>query len=85
MVRNHWLGFHVGGFFLDYLFYPEPAIPLKDFPKEYNPPVTAPAPTCIWQLRIKSAVKIPVIIVGKLDPELGEQYPRPRARPTSSP
>ena len=35
-VRNHWLGYHVGGYLPDALFYPEPPIPLKSFPKEYD-------------------------------------------------
>ncbi len=35
-VRNQWLGYHVGGFLPDYLFWPEPPFPLKEFPKEYN-------------------------------------------------
>jgi 2,4-dienoyl-CoA reductase (NADPH2) len=73
-VRNHWLGFHVGGFFPDYLFYPEPAIPLKDFPKEYNPAGHGAGANVHLAAALKAAVKIPVIIVGKLDPELGEQY-----------
>jgi 2,4-dienoyl-CoA reductase (NADPH2) len=73
-VRNHWLGFHVGGFFPDYLFYPEPAIPIKEFPKEYNPAGHGAGANVNLAAALKAAVKIPVIVVGKLDPELGEQY-----------
>ncbi len=73
-VRNHWLGFHVGGFFPDYLFYPEPALALKDFPKEYNPAGHGAGANVHLAAALKRAVDIPVIIVGKLDPELGEQY-----------
>ena len=67
-VRNHWLGFHVGGFFPDYLFYPEPAIPLKDFPKEYNPAGHGAGANVHLAAALKQAVKIPVIIVGRLAP-----------------
>ncbi|MFC1946282.1 hypothetical protein ACFLW1_03715, partial [Chloroflexota bacterium] len=35
-IRNHWLGYHVGGFLPDYLFYPAPPIPVAQFPPEYN-------------------------------------------------
>ena len=73
-VRNHWLGFHVGGFFPDYLFYPEPAIPIKDFPKEYNPKGHGAGANVHLAAALKKAVDIPIIIVGKLDPELGERY-----------
>lgn len=75
-VRNHWLGFHVGGFFPDYLFYPEPAIPISRFPKEYNPDGHGAGANAHLALALKKTVDIPVIIVGKLDPELGEQYLR---------
>ena len=34
-VRSHWLGYHVGGYLTDLLFYPEPPIPTSKFPKEY--------------------------------------------------
>jgi hypothetical protein len=34
-VRNHWLGYHVGGFLPDALFYPEPPVPSEAFPREY--------------------------------------------------
>lgn len=75
-VRNHWLGFHVGGFFPDYLFYPEPAIPIKDFPPEYNPVGHGAGANKHLAAALKKAVDIPIIIVGKLDPELGERYLR---------
>ena len=35
MVRSHWLGYHVPGYLTDLLFYPEPPIPLENFPPEY--------------------------------------------------
>jgi 2,4-dienoyl-CoA reductase (NADPH2) len=75
-VRNHWLGFHVGGFFPDYLFYPEPAIPIADFPKEYNAAFHGAGANKYLAAALKKTVGIPVIIVGKLDAKLGEEYLR---------
>jgi 2,4-dienoyl-CoA reductase (NADPH2) len=72
-VRSHWFGYHVGSYNHDNLFYPEPQIPLKSFPKELdwsrlwrgvNVPVAA---------AIKRAVSIPVITVGGFNAELGEK------------
>lgn len=71
-VRNHWLGYHVGGFFPDYLFYPEPPIPTSQFPKEYNWSKQGVAANLYLAEGMKKAVSIPVLLVGKMDPELGE-------------
>ncbi len=72
-VRSHWLGYHVGAYLPDLLFYPEPPIPLKDFPEEYDTRKRGAA----WNVKlageIKQAVSIPVMVVGKLDPRLGEK------------
>jgi len=75
-VRNHWLGFHVGGFFPDYLFYPEPAIPIEQFPRVYNTTGHGAGANAYLAAALKRTVKIPIIIVGKLDPKLGERYLR---------
>jgi 2,4-dienoyl-CoA reductase (NADPH2) len=75
-IRTHWVGVHQGSFCHDVLFYPEPFIPLKDFPKELdwsrrgagaNVPLTA---------QIKETVSVPVVAVGGLDADLGEQILR---------
>ncbi len=35
-VRSHWVGMHQGSYLSDTLFYPEPHIPLSEFPKEMD-------------------------------------------------
>jgi 2,4-dienoyl-CoA reductase (NADPH2) len=75
-VRSHWLGNHLGSYNQENLFYPEPHIPLKSFPKgldwsrrgkEVNVPAAAV---------IKKVVSIPIITVGGIDPERGEKILR---------
>jgi len=75
-VRTHWFGQHQGSYHHDVLFYPEPFIPLKSFPKELdwsrkgalaNVPVAAV---------IKKTVSIPIMTVGGFDAQLGEMVLR---------
>lgn len=75
-VRSHWLGYHVGAYLPDLLFYPAAPVPLKDIPKEYNAALRGKAWNVNLAAGIKSVVKIPVMVVGKLDPELGEKVLR---------
>ncbi len=75
-VRNQWLGYHVGGFLPDYLFYPEPPIPLKDFPKEYNASHRGDGANIYLAEGMKKILSIPIIVVGRLDAELGEKVLR---------
>ena len=72
-VRSHWLGHHVGSYNQDNLFYPEPHIPLRSFPKgldwshrgkEVNVPAAAV---------IKKVVSIPIITVSGIEPKRGEK------------
>jgi 2,4-dienoyl-CoA reductase (NADPH2) len=72
-VRNHWIGYHVGGFLPNLLFYPEPPIPLKSFPKEYYSGRKGAGANMLLAAGIKKAVSIPVTVVGQLDAELGEK------------
>jgi 2,4-dienoyl-CoA reductase (NADPH2) len=72
-VRSHWLGYHVGAYLPDLLFYPEPPIPLKDFPKDYNAKLRGAAWNVNLAAEIKRSVAIPVMVVAKLDPALGEK------------
>ena len=72
-VRNQWLGYHVGGFLPDYLFYPEPPIPIKIFPKEYYWKRKGAGANMLLAEGMKKQLSIPVIVVGAIDPKLGEK------------
>ena len=76
MIRNHWLGYHVEGFLPDYLFYPDPPIPLNKFPQEYNWSGRGAGANIFMVEQIKKLVSIPVITVGKISPKRGEKYLR---------
>jgi 2,4-dienoyl-CoA reductase (NADPH2) len=75
-VRSHWLGYHVGAYLPDLLFYPAPPIPLQSIPKEYDVKLRGKAWNVNLAAGIKAAISIPVMVVGKLDPELGEKVLR---------
>jgi 2,4-dienoyl-CoA reductase (NADPH2) len=75
-VRNHWLGWHVGGFLPDVLFYPEPPVPVESFPKEYDASRKGAGANILLAAGIKKVVSIPVTVVGRMDPELGEKILR---------
>jgi 2,4-dienoyl-CoA reductase (NADPH2) len=72
-VRHEWLGAHQVGWLPDLRFYPEPPIPLKSFPKEYNWSQRGAGANVYLAAAMKKAVSMPVIIVGRIDPELGEK------------
>ncbi len=72
-IRSHWLGYHVGAYLPDLLFYPEPPIPDKSFPDVYNIKEKGKAWNVNLAGQIKEAVKIPVMVVAKLDAGLGEK------------
>jgi 2,4-dienoyl-CoA reductase (NADPH2) len=74
-VRNNWPGYHAG-FLPDTLFYPEPPILLNSFPKEYYKDRKGVGANMLLAQSMKQAVSIPVIAVGRLDPELGEMILR---------
>jgi len=75
-VRSHFLGYHVGAYLPDALFYPDSPIPLESFPKEYNASDRGVGSNIYAAAGIKSAVSIPVTVVGKLDADLGEKLLR---------
>lgn len=75
-VRSHFLGYHVGAYLTDALFYPAPPIPLEAFPKEYNAADLGVGANVPAAAAVKSAVNIPVTVVGRLDADLGEKVLR---------
>jgi 2,4-dienoyl-CoA reductase (NADPH2) len=72
-IRSHWLGYHVAGFLPDLFFFPEPPIPLKSFPLDYNRSKRGAGANLYLTAALKKVISIPVIIVGRLDPVLGEK------------
>ena len=75
-VRSHWLGYHVSSYLPEALFSPEPPVPLKSFPKEYYRRRRGAGANMLLAEGIKKAVSIPVWVVGRFDPELGEKVLR---------
>jgi len=72
-LRSHLIGYHMAGFLPEEFFYPEPFIPLKDLPKEYDSSHKGAGANLILSAEMKKAVSIPIIVVGRMDPENGEQ------------
>lgn len=75
-VRSQWIGRHDASFLTDHMCYPEPPVPLSDFPKEYDMSRRGAGAYVPLAEAIKGVVSIPVITVGRLDPELGEEILR---------
>ena len=49
-VRSHWLGYHVGAYLPDLLFYPEPVHPLEPLPARNTMPASGGrGPTLTWR------------------------------------
>jgi len=72
-VRSHWLGRHVAAYLPELFCFPEPPLPLKDFPEEYDWSRRGAGANLRLAAGIKKNVSIPVMVVGRLDPELGER------------
>jgi 2,4-dienoyl-CoA reductase (NADPH2) len=72
-VRSHWLGYHVGAYLPDTLFYPDPPIAMENFPKEYYTKQKGAGANILFAAGIKKQVSIPVTVVGRLDADLGEK------------
>ena len=72
-VRSHWLGYHVGGFLPEQLFFPEFPVPLKNVPKLYNVSHYGSGANVRMAESVRKTVSIPVIVVGRIDFELGEK------------
>ena len=72
-VRSHWLGYHVGSYLTDALFYPEPPIPVESIPKEYYAEQKGVGANLTLAAGIKKSVSIPITVVGRMDADIGEQ------------
>jgi 2,4-dienoyl-CoA reductase (NADPH2) len=72
-VRSHFLGYHVGAYLTDALFYPEAPIPIESFPEAYDSSDLGVAANVPAAAGIKSVVTIPVTVVAKLDADIGER------------
>ena len=72
-IRFYWRGLDLASMHPESLFYPEPHIPLKSFPKELDWSHKGAGVNVPIAAAIKKAVSIPVITVGRLDPVLGEK------------
>jgi 2,4-dienoyl-CoA reductase (NADPH2) len=75
-VRSHWIGRHDASFLTDHLCYPEPPVPLESFPKELDMGRNGAGANVPLAGAFKTKVSIPVITVGRLDPEMGEKILR---------
>ena len=75
-VRSHWLGYHFAGFLINPIFYPEPPVPLKSFPKEYDWSRRGAGANVPLAAAMKKVLSIPVTVVGRMGPVLGEQVLR---------
>jgi 2,4-dienoyl-CoA reductase (NADPH2) len=75
-VRSHWAGMHQGSFNQENMFYPEPFIPLKDFPKELDWSRRGALAQVPMAAEIKKVVNVPVMTVGLIDADSGEQILR---------
>lgn len=72
-VRSHWLGRHTSSFMTEAIFYPEPPIPLEEFPPEYNRKHWGKGANMTLSAELKKVLTIPLMVVGRMGPELGEQ------------
>jgi len=75
-VRSHWIGYHVGGFLPEQFFYPESPIPMESIPPEYNRKWYGAAANIYMAEEIKKGLSIPVTVVGRMDPVIGEKILR---------
>jgi 2,4-dienoyl-CoA reductase (NADPH2) len=75
-IRSHWLGYHIAGFLPELLFYPEPPVSLHSFPREYNRSQRGAGANVYLTSVLKKNISIPVIIVGKISPQMGEKILR---------
>jgi 2,4-dienoyl-CoA reductase (NADPH2) len=73
MVRTAWIGQHISDFIPDSIFLPDPPVDLKPYKDKFDWSRAGAGAQVPFAALIKQAVSIPVIAVGKIDPELGEK------------
>jgi 2,4-dienoyl-CoA reductase (NADPH2) len=71
-VRSHWDGMHWGSSHADNMFYPEPHIPIEQFPKELEWSYKGPLVNVPVAAAVKKVVNIPIMTVGGLAADTGE-------------
>jgi 2,4-dienoyl-CoA reductase (NADPH2) len=71
-VRSHWDGQHFGSSFWDVMLYPEPTMPLEQFPKEMDWRYRGALANIPVAAAVRKAVSIPVMTVGGFSAETGE-------------
>ena len=72
-TRSQWLGLHDSSFLTDHFYYPEPPVPPSQFPKSYYAGMRGAGANMLLSAAVKREVSIPVLTVGRMDPELGEK------------
>ncbi len=72
-IRSHWLGRHTSSFLTESLFYPEAPIDPDLIPEPYDARRRGAGANLRMAGRFKKELKIPVMTVGRLGPELGEE------------
>jgi len=75
-VRHQWLGRHDASFLTDHFYYPEPPVPIKRIPPEIDTSRRGAGANRFLSAAVKKVVQVPVMTVGRLDPELGEEILR---------
>jgi 2,4-dienoyl-CoA reductase (NADPH2) len=73
MIRHQWLGLHVCGFLPDYMFYPDAQLPVEHMPREYFAKKRGAMANRLMVAEYKKLVSVPIILVGYVSPEQGEQ------------
>jgi 2,4-dienoyl-CoA reductase (NADPH2) len=73
MVRSHWLGLHVPGYLTDHMFYPEAQVPVDSMSPHYYAKERGKAAMRLLSEEYKKVLGVPIILIGYVTPELGEQ------------
>jgi 2,4-dienoyl-CoA reductase (NADPH2) len=76
MIRSHWLGLHVPGFLPDYMFFPDAQVPVDKMPPQYYAKERGRAAMRTMTEEAKKLFPVPIILIGYVTPEQGEQMLR---------